>query len=171
MAKAKLEQAIEFAVKAHAGEYRDGEAPLPYVTHPIEVMSLLRYTGRVTDEDHLVIACLHDVLEETSLTSADIEVAFGAEVALGVQALTRYEPTTEERSGLDDEQVWELRSSIMLKEISAMTEEIQAVKLADRLANIRQAKVTRKPKKVERYKRQTAEILRLIPKSVNPALW
>jgi (p)ppGpp synthase/HD superfamily hydrolase len=52
-----------------------------------------------------------------------------------------------------------------------MSEEIQTIKLADRLANIRQSKVTRKPKKLVRYKRQTEEILRLIPKSVNPTLW
>ncbi len=171
MAKAKLELAIEFAVKAHAGDFRDGDSPLPYVSHTIEVMSLLRYTGGVTDEDRLVIACLHDVLEESTTTVAELEAAFGAVVASGVQALTRYEPNVQEREGLDDEQVWELRSSILLKEIESMPPEIQAIKLADRLANIRQAKVTRKPKKVARYKRQTAEILRLIPKSVNPALW
>ena len=171
MAKGKLELAIEFALEAHGGDYRDGEAPLPYVTHPIEVMSLLRYVGGVMDEELLVIACLHDVLEESSLTRESISAQFGERVAVGVESLTRYEPTEEERAGLTEEQVWELRSSIMLSEIAEMSTEIQGVKLADRLANIRQAKVTRKPKKLARYRRQTEEILRLIPQSVNPKLW
>ncbi|MEI7577042.1 MAG: HD domain-containing protein [Armatimonadota bacterium] len=171
MAKGKLEQAIEFAVMAHAGDYRDGDLPLPYVSHAIEVMSLLRYVGGVTDEDLLVIACLHDVLEETQYSAASIEGVFGNRVASGVVNLTRYEPSALERGELTEQQVWELRSSILLGEISQMPEEIQAIKLADRLANIRQAKVTRKPKKLARYKRQTEEILRLIPSSVNPTLW
>ena len=171
MAKGKLELAIEFAVSAHSGDYRDGDMPLPYVSHAIEVMSLLRYAGGVVDEDLLVIACLHDVLEETSCSAEALEINFGSRVANGVRALTRYEPTPAERDGLSDEQVWELRSSILLREISQMPQEIQSVKLADRLANIRQAKVTRKPKKLARYKRQTEEILRLIPASVNPTLW
>ena len=156
---------------AHAEDFRDGVAPLPYITHPIEVMSLLRYVGGVCDEELLSIACLHDVLEESDITSEAIEKQFGPRVAKGVESLTRYEPTDAEREGLNEEQVWHLRSSILLREISEMTEEIQAIKLADRLANVRQAKVTRKPKKLARYKRQTEEILRLIPKSVNPALW
>ena len=171
MPKGTLELAIEFAMSAHVGDSRDGDAPLPYVTHPIEVMSLLRYVGGVTDEDLLVVACLHDVLEESDCTLQSMETAFGSRVAKGVVSLTRYEPTAEERTGLTEVQVWELRSSILLAEIGQMSEEIQAIKLADRLANIRQAKVTRKPKKLARYKRQTEEILRLIPKSVNPVLW
>lgn len=171
MAKGKLELAIEFAVAAHAGDYRDGDTPLPYVSHVIEVMSLLRYVGGVLDEELLVIACLHDVLEETSCTPDLLEEQFGSRVAQGVVALTRYEPTTAERESLTEKQIWELRSSILLAEIAQMPQEIQAVKLADRLANIRQAKVTRKPKKLARYKRQTEEMLRLIPSSVNPTLW
>lgn len=166
-----MEAAIEFAVAAHGGDARDGEAPLPYVTHPIEVMSLLRYVGGVTDEGLLVVACLHDVLEESSVSSDTIREAFGERIADGVIALTRREPGETETTGLSEEQIWELRSSILLSEISMMPKEIQAIKLADRLANIRQAKVTRKPKKLARYKRQTEEILRLIPKSVNPSLW
>lgn len=171
MPKGTLELAIEFAMSAHAGDFRDGAAPLPYVTHPVEVMSLLRYVGGVTDEDLLVVACLHDVVEESSCTIQSIESCFGPRVAAGVASLTRYEPTAEERTGLTEEQVWELRSSILIAEIGQMSEEIQTIKLADRLANIRQSKVTRKPKKLARYKRQTEEILRLIPKSVNPTLW
>lgn len=111
------------------------------------------------------------MIEESSTTAADIEAKFGPKIAQGVVALTRYEPSEQEREGLDEETVWRLRSSILLDEIGQMAPDIQAIKLADRLANIRQAKITRKPKKLERYKRQTEEILRLIPKSVNPALW
>jgi (p)ppGpp synthase/HD superfamily hydrolase len=167
----KLTRAISFAVQAHSGDYRDGAFGLPYVTHPVEVLTNLRYIGGVTDEDMLCVAVLHDVLEETSVSVADLEREFGSSVAALVQELTRYEPTADETAGLTKAAVYEMRSGIMLDEIRKMSEPAQAVKLADRLANIRQAKVTRTKTKQERYIKQTEKMLEIIPKRVNIALW
>jgi guanosine-3',5'-bis(diphosphate) 3'-pyrophosphohydrolase len=166
-----LSKAILFAVQKHDGEYRDGEGGLPYSTHPVEVCTLLRYTGNVMDEDLLCAAALHDVLEETPTTAAEIEKEFGERISGLVSELTRIEPTAEQTEGMAKEEIWALRSGMLLDEISKMSPDAQQVKLADRLANLRQSKITRKGEKLKRYVRQTKKMLEIIPKSVNPALW
>ena len=166
-----LSKAIRFAVDVHDGDYRDGEFGLPYSTHPIEVCSLLRYVGGVTDVEMLCAAALHDVLEETDVTTAELEIEFSFRIYLLVMELTRTEPTREEASMLSKDALWQHRTNLLLTDIAAMSEDAQAIKLADRLANFRQAKVTRNEEKLRRYERQTKKILEIIPKSVNPSLW
>ncbi len=166
-----LSKAIQFAVEKHDGDYRDGVYALPYSTHPIEVCALLRYLGGVTDEELLCVAALHDVLEETTTSKNEIEREFGIRVAQLVCELTRTEPTPEQSQGLSKEDLWQFRSNLLLADITAMSIDAQQVKLADRLANLRQAKVTRKGEKIRRYERQTKKILEIIPKSANPDLW
>ena len=166
-----LSKAIRFAVEVHDGDYRDGDFGLPYSTHPIEVCSLLRYVGGVTDVELLCVAALHDVLEETEIQAPEIETEFTFRISLLVKELTRTEPTPEEASHLSSHELWQLRSNLLLHDISVMSADAQTVKLADRLANLRQAKKTRKGEKLRRYVRQSKKILEIIPKSVNPALW
>ena len=166
-----LSKAIRFAVDVHDGDYRDGDFGLPYSTHPIEVCSLLRYIGGVTDVEILCAAALHDVLEETDVTSAELEIEFSFRIYLLVVELTRTEPSAEEASKLSKEALWQHRSNLLLVDISAMSVDAQIIKLADRLANFRQAKITRNEEKLRRYGRQTKKILEIIPKSVNPVLW
>jgi guanosine-3',5'-bis(diphosphate) 3'-pyrophosphohydrolase len=166
-----LSKALRFAVETHDGDYRDGSFGLPYSTHPVEVCTLLRYVGEVTDVELLCVAMLHDLLEETDTLPAELELEFGFRVSLLVQELTRTEPTPEEASALSKEDLWQFRSNLLLADISAMSADAQKVKLADRLANLRQAKVTRNGEKLRRYKRQSKKILEIIPKTVNPALW
>jgi guanosine-3',5'-bis(diphosphate) 3'-pyrophosphohydrolase len=171
MTYSSLSAAILFAVEKHDGDFRDGDFGLPYSTHPIEVCSLLRYVGGVTDPDILCAAILHDVLEESDTKPAEIESKFGLRVSLLVNELTRTEPSEEEASKLSKEDLWRVRSNLLLSEIAAMSTDAQNVKLADRLANLRQAKVTRKGEKLRRYERQSKKILEIIPKTVNPSLW
>ncbi len=44
-----LSLAVEMATRAHATMLSEGEAPLPYIAHPFEVLMNLRYIGEVTD--------------------------------------------------------------------------------------------------------------------------
>ncbi|HJP82127.1 MAG TPA: HD domain-containing protein [Fimbriimonadaceae bacterium] len=171
MGSPKLESAIAFATEKHRGQYRDGEAPLPYICHPFDVLANLRYVGEVTDEDLWCAAILHDVVEETDATLADVEAQCGSRVAELVQELTRVEPGQDEIQGMDKEQIWELRSKMLLEEIEKMSSAAQMVKLSDRLSNLQEAERTKPEKKLKRYNRQTAKILKIIPKSVNPGLW
>jgi guanosine-3',5'-bis(diphosphate) 3'-pyrophosphohydrolase len=160
-----------FAVVAHEGQERDGGHPLPYVTHPIEVLINLRTIGGVTDESHLVAAVLHDVVEESAVAFAEIELKFGAVACSLVRELTRSFPSSEELRGLTKEEAWHLKSERLLDEIRAMSPDAQRIKLADRLANLREARRVRGPKKLARYLEQTQRILAIIPVAVSPALW
>ena len=166
-----LHQAISFAVNAHSGLDREGESPLPYFSHPMEVLQNLRYVGGVTDPDLLCVAVLHDVVEQSLLQAADVRTKFGSRIAGLVAELTRKEPTPAETQGMDKADVWWLRSQMLLAEISRMSPEAQTVKLADRLSNIREAKRTKRADKLKRYLTQTEQILEIVPESVNPGLW
>ena len=168
---AKLQSAVQFACKAHYGQVRDGEHPVPYLCHPLEVLANLRYLGNVTDEDQLCAAVLHDVLEECDVSVGDLSEAFGNAVCQLVQDLTRKEPTAAETAAMSKDQIWELRSKLLLEDISRMPARAWPVKLSDRLSNLREAKYAKTPKKLGRYREQTKSILKLIPRDANPGLW
>jgi (p)ppGpp synthase/HD superfamily hydrolase len=171
MAYVKVQQAIRFAIECHEGAFRDGQNGLPYCHHPIEVAGNLRYIGGILDEELLCAAVLHDVLEETDITPKQLKLLFGNRIYLLVKELTRIEPSDDETKGLSKVKVSQLRTAQLLSEIAKMSPEAQSVKLADRLSNLKEAKVVRKGDKLKRYLKQTEKILEIIPKSVNPTLW
>ena len=124
----RIRAAYEMARDAHAGQKRkDGS---PYVTHCISAADICFDMG--LDEDSIVSALLHDVIEDTALTHADIAKKFGPQVAdivEGVTKLTRVQYTSKE-----DEQSENLRKMLM-----AMSKDIRVIliKIADRLHNMR----------------------------------
>ncbi len=167
----RLQEALIYAAEIHKGQDRDGEVPLPYISHPIEVLINLRYVGGCTDEDMLCAAALHDVIEESNIDLADIQAKFGSRVASLVKELTRQEPSEEERAGKSKDEIWQMRAEWLLEEIRHMSTDAQQVKLADRLSNLIEAHRTKGLKKLARYEWQTHEILKIVPKEVNPGLW
>jgi len=167
----RLDRALLLAARLHAGQEREGDAPLPYLTHPIEVLTALRYEGGETDQDLLCAAILHDVVEESGASIEELATEVGDRSADLVRELTRREPTAEEREGLDKDALWTLRANMLLDEIRQMSPEAQRIKLADRLANVRDAKRTKSGPKWKRYAWQTEEILKIIPKERCPGLW
>lgn len=116
------------AVNAHSGQKRrDGS---DYVTHTIAAAQICVEMG--LDEDSIIAALLHDVIEDTSMTHADISKQFGTTVADlvdGVTKLTRVQYTSKE-----DEQMENMRKMLM-----AMSRDIRVIliKIADRLHNMR----------------------------------
>ena len=171
MKKAILAHALRFALERHEGQFRKGKDPMPYVFHPISVMQNLIQVGGIEDEEILAAALLHDVLEETGTEYQEIEDRFGSRVAGLVQEVTREEPTEAETEGMNDEEIYELRTERFLKEIAAMSPEALCIKLADRLENLRESALTRPANKHERYLQQTTRILAIIPEDVNKPLW
>lgn len=167
----KLEEAIALALDAHRDQVRDGKAPLPYATHPIDVLNILRYIGEVTEESILIAALLHDLIEETTIKIAQIEKQFGKPVAKLVLEMTRTEPTSDQTAPLSSDEVWSLRNDLLLADIRQMTPAAQQIKLADRISNLRLALVTRTGKKRNRYIAQSKQILATIDRSVNESLW
>ncbi|MEA5152339.1 MAG: bifunctional (p)ppGpp synthetase/guanosine-3',5'-bis(diphosphate) 3'-pyrophosphohydrolase [Oscillospiraceae bacterium] len=124
----RVRAAYEMAERAHSGQLRrDGS---PYVTHCVAAAEISVEMG--LDEDSIVAALLHDVIEDTNLTHADIARQFGetvADIVEGVTKLTRVQYTSKE-----DEQMANLRKMLM-----AMAKDIRVIliKIADRLHNMR----------------------------------
>ena len=124
----RIRAAYLMAKAAHEGQKRkDGS---PYITHCIAAADICCDFG--LDEDSIVSALLHDVIEDTALTHADIQKRFGPQVAdivEGVTKLTRVQYTSKE-----DEQMENLRKMLM-----AMSKDIRVIliKLADRMHNMR----------------------------------
>ena len=171
MGRPDLQEALRWAAEKHFGQWREGEAPLPYLCHPVDVLCTVRTVGGVTDDAILCAAALHDVVEETDGTSQEVHAKFGGKVGKLVDELTRYEPGPEETAGMSKDEIWTLRARYLLDEIAAMSPEAQIVKLADRIANLRDARDTKKGKKLARYVVQSRRILEIVPKAVNKPLW
>jgi myo-inositol-1(or 4)-monophosphatase len=171
MSTPSLDRALLFAAQRHAGTLRDGKDPLPYITHVSEVVSNLRYVGRVTDPVLLTAAALHDLLEQESATEAEIKKQFGTDVLNLVKELTRTEPDATAIADLSRDEVWNLRAELLRQDVIKMSVSAQIIKLADRLANLAEAKREKSGKKLRRYKTATAGLLIAIPETVNPSLW
>lgn len=165
----KLSRSLEFCVRVHSGQNRDGEAAVPYACHPVEVMLTLRHQAGVTDEDHLCAALLHDTVEDTDVSLLDIRKEFGERVATLVGEVTRNEP--ERPAGMDKHEHWLMKSGLLMEEIREMSWEARMIKLSDRLSNIRESETTRSGYKLERYRWQTIWILQEIPRATHPGLW
>ena len=90
----RVRAAYEMARSAHAGQMRkDGCSP--YVTHCVSAADITVDMG--LDEDSIVAALLHDVIEDTALTHTDIARSFGpavADIVEGVTKLTRVQYTS-----------------------------------------------------------------------------
>ncbi len=124
----RVRDAYEYAVKLHEGQKRrDGS---PYVTHCVATAEIIAEQG--LDEDSIVAALLHDVIEDSPATYDDVKRQFGATVAdivEGVTKLTRVQYTSHE-----EEQAENLRKMLI-----AMAKDIRVIliKIADRLHNMR----------------------------------
>jgi GTP pyrophosphokinase len=124
----RLRAAYEFAAAMH-GEQRRKDGTL-YITHPIAAAEIAAEMG--LDEDAIISALLHDVVEDTPATIDDIRKNFGqsvADIVDGVTKLTRVTYTSKE-----EEQVENLRKMLI-----AMARDIRVIliKIADRLHNMR----------------------------------
>lgn len=69
--------ALRFAARKHRDQRRKGEDASPYINHPIEVAHVLSAVGGVDDPEVLAAAVLHDTVEDTETTLAEIESLFG----------------------------------------------------------------------------------------------
>src|SRR3984957_3952072 len=80
-----LNRAYVYAMKAHGSQTRaSGD---PYFSHPLEVAAIL--TGLKLDDATIVAALLHDTIEDTEATSAEIDQIFGPEIGALVEGLTK----------------------------------------------------------------------------------
>ncbi len=125
----KVCDAYEFAREFHRNQKRrSGE---PYINHPVEVAIILASDLHM-DEDPICAAILHDTVEDTEATLADLEKRFGKTVAELVDGVTKL--TQVQVSSMDEKQALNLRKMFL-----AMSKDIRVliIKLADRLHNMR----------------------------------
>lgn len=125
----ELKAAYDFSAAAHEGQKRQtGE---PYFIHPCAVVNILDDLG-FDDVSTLVAAFLHDVLEDTPVTSDELEQKFGKEVLELVEGVTKLDKI--KFVSAEDEQAENLR-----KMFFAMAKDYRVIiiKLADRLHNMR----------------------------------
>ncbi len=144
-------------MRMHGGQLRaSGD---PYFAHPIEVAGIL--TDYRLDTAAICTALLHDVIEDTVATRADITDRFGEEVAELVEGVTKL--SRLEMNGDHARQAENLRRFIL-----AISKDVRVlmVKLADRLHNMRTLHHIAKPEKRERIARETLDIYAPLARSI-----
>lgn len=73
--------ALDFAAEKHRDQRRKGIEASPYINHPIQVAEVLANHGGVDDKEALMAAVLHDTIEDTEATHADLAARFGTTAA------------------------------------------------------------------------------------------
>ena len=123
-----INRAYEMAKEAHRNQSRSsGES---YINHPLSVARIVADIG--LDEISIAAALLHDAVEDTEITLADVEAGFGSEVAVIVDGVTKLE-----RLQFDSKEAQQ--AATMRKMLVAMARDLRVliIKLADRLHNMR----------------------------------
>lgn len=143
-----LNRAYVFAMKKHGGQLRTSGDP--YYSHPIEVAGIL--TKFKLDSASIIAGLLHDTVEDTDTTVAEVRELFGDQVASLVDGLTKL-ALIEQKTG-SSKQAENFRKLLL-----AMSDDIRVllIKLADRLHNMRTLRFCPEEKRM-RIARETLDI-------------
>jgi (p)ppGpp synthase/HD superfamily hydrolase len=147
----RIADAVEFAVRAHGDQVRKGTT-IPYVSHLLGVAALVLEGGG--DEVLAIAGLLHDVLEDTAATVAEVEKAFGPRVAAVVVGCS----DTQEKPKPPALE----RKRLYLKHLEEADADTLLVSLADKLHNARTLLLdfrTEGPGVFERFKLSREETL------------
>jgi (p)ppGpp synthase/HD superfamily hydrolase len=119
----KIDRAIEFATKAHNGQFRKTDLSVPYIYHPISVGVILLRAG--FSEEVVIAGILHDVIEDCGVTAEEVLSIFGSSVTNMILAVSE-----------DKRDSWEKRKADYLEKIISSSSDIKAISAADKLHNI-----------------------------------
>ncbi|MHA2048235.1 MAG: HD domain-containing protein [Promethearchaeota archaeon] len=105
------------------GDLKRKSNEIPYIVHPIRVVIILRAAGYSDskNENLMIAALLHDLLEDTKLTFEDLKLQFGVQVALVVKELSKPEDSNKDE--------W-------LRSFGTVSKEAKIIKIADRIDNL-----------------------------------
>lgn len=122
----KIKLAFSFAEEAHVGQFR--QSGDNYILHPVQVAKIIIDMGM--DTDSIIAGILHDIVEDTFITIADIEYNFGKSVANLVDGVTKLKKLPNGTKQQDES---------IRKMMLAMSKDIRVIiiKLADRLHNMK----------------------------------
>ena len=144
-----VERAYKLARDAHHDQKRkSGE---PYIIHPLSVAIILAELEM--DKETIVAGLLHDVVEDTTITEAELTRLFGSDVTLLVDGVTKLTQFNYEQDKI------EVQAENLRKMFIAMAKDIRVVviKLADRLHNMRTMQYQSPEKQIEKS-RETMDI-------------
>lgn len=144
--------AMRFAAEAHREQRMLGPEGFPYTVHlamvAMELTAALAAERVESPDLALQCALLHDVLEDTRVTPGELTARFGAQVAAGVQALTRDAALPKDEQMADS-----------LRRIRAQPREVWMVKLADRITNLQRPPGSWTRDHKRRYQEEATAIL------------
>lgn len=126
--------ALHFAARKHRQQRRKDPDHTPYINHPIELLNILANEAKIDDPVVLVGALLHDTVEDTQTTLEEIAHLFGDDVATVVEHLT------------DDKSLPKTtRKQLQVEHVAHVNDRAKLVKLADKIANIRDIAIAPPP--------------------------
>ncbi|OYU35935.1 HD domain-containing protein [Novosphingobium sp. PASSN1] len=118
--------AAVFAAEKHRRQRRKDADATPYINHPLALATILAREGGISDAETIAAALLHDTVEDTETTLAELEACFGANVAGIVAEVT------------DDKSLPKLeRKRLQVLRAAHKSSGAKLVKLADKIANLR----------------------------------
>ena len=121
-----LMRALAFAADKHKNQRRKDPEASPYINHPITLAGILVAEGQITDLETICGALLHDTIEDTETTEAELANAFGTVIARIVMEVS------------DDQRLPKPeRKKAQITHAPALSTRARAVKLADKIANLR----------------------------------
>jgi len=122
----RILRAAAFAAERHRDQRRKGKDASPYINHPLALANLLAHDCGERDATVLMAALLHDTVEDTGTTFAEIEQLFGNDVAAIVREVTddKLLPKAE-------------RKRLQVEHAAHISRPAKLVKLADKICNLR----------------------------------
>jgi len=119
-------KAVAFAAEKHRNQRRKDADASPYINHPITLANVLANEGGISDISILCAAVLHDTIEDTNTTAAELEDIFGKKITTIVLEVT-------DDKGLDKD----VRKQKQIEHALHISREAKLVKLADKISNLR----------------------------------
>ena len=119
-------EAAQFAAHKHRDQRRKDAKATPYINHPLAVANALSEEGSVRDPEILVAALLHDTIEDTETTYAELRGRFGERIADIVAEVTDTKFLSKP-----------VRKRLQLATAGRASTAAQQVKLADKICNLR----------------------------------
>ena len=124
MNESNIFKAIQYAVRAHSGQFRKGTR-IPYIIHPLRVAEILIEYD--CSEEVIIAGVLHDTIEDTIITVDDIMRSFGKKIA----------ELVEKVSETDKTDTWETRKQHTIEYLKDAPMAILLITCADKLDNLR----------------------------------
>jgi guanosine-3',5'-bis(diphosphate) 3'-pyrophosphohydrolase len=119
-------KAAQFAADRHRNQRRKDAEASPYINHPISLANVLANEGDISDPIVLCGALLHDTIEDTDTTAAELIEQFGEEIANVVLEVT------------DDKSLDKAtRKKLQIEHAKHASDRAKLVKLADKICNLR----------------------------------